>query len=156
GLVDRLAARSGSEHGMDAAAPAEGNAEQALQAAGDLAAGQTGLLFEFNDGCLGVGSELGRGRGGGVGRLQGVPALGPEVALPAPADVDVELAVDGLARDLDLELLGDVGLVEGAAAVGADVGQTRLVDLVNLLGAGRWAVGLGAVVLAGLAPGLLR
>src|SRR5262249_55584222 len=105
---------------------------------------------------LGVGSELGRGGAEGVGRLQGMPSLDPTVALPAPADVDVELAVDGLARDLDLELLGDVGLVEGAAAVGAGVGQTRLVDLVNLLGAGRWAVGLGAVVLAGLAPGLLR
>ena len=73
----------------------------------------------------------------------------------APADVDVELAVDGLARDLDLELLGDVGLVEGAAAGEADVGQGRLVDLVDLFGAGRLAVGLGAVVLARLAARLL-
>jgi hypothetical protein len=51
------------------------------------------------------------------------------VALTAPADVDVELAVNGLARDLDLELLGDVGLVEEAAAIGAGVGQVRLMDL---------------------------
>ena len=58
----------------------------------------------------------------------------------------------GLARDLDLELLGDMGFVEGAAAVGADMRQGRLVDLVDLFGAGRLAVGLGAVVLAGLAP----
>jgi hypothetical protein len=30
--------------------------------------------------------------------------------------VDVELPLDGFARDLDLELLGDMGFVEGAAA----------------------------------------
>ena len=38
--------------------------------------------------------------------------LNPAVALPALADVDVELPVDGLARDLDLVLLGDVRLVD--------------------------------------------
>jgi hypothetical protein len=69
--------------------------------------------------------------------------------------MDVELPVDGLAWDLDLVLLGDVGLVEGAASVGAGVGQRRLVNLVNLSGAGRLAAGLGAVVSAGLAAGLL-
>lgn len=52
--------------------------------------------------------------------------------------------VDGPARDLDLELLGDVGLVQGAAVFGAGVGQRRLVDLVDLIGAGRPAVCLGA------------
>ena len=82
-------------------------------------------------------------------------ALNPSAALPALAHVDVELPMNGLARDFDLELLGDVGLVEGAAAVGAGVGQGRLVDLVDLFGAGRLAVRLGAVVLAGLATGLL-
>ena len=81
--------------------------------------------------------------------------LNAAVTLPALADVYVELPVDGLARDVHLELLGDVGLVEGAATVGTDVGQGRLVNLVALFG-GRWlAVGLGAVVLAGLAAGLL-
>jgi hypothetical protein len=54
-----------------------------------------------------------------------------------------------------LELLGDAGFVEGAAAVRADVGQGGLVDLVDLLGAGRLSVGLGAIVFAGLAAGLL-
>ena len=48
-----------------------------------------------------------------------------------------------------------MGLVEGAATVGADVGQGRLVDLVDLVRGGRLAMGLGAVVLAGLAPWLL-
>jgi hypothetical protein len=37
-------------------------------------------------------------------------ALHPAVALTALADVDVELPVNGLALDLDLELLGDVGV----------------------------------------------
>ncbi len=82
-------------------------------------------------------------------------SLDAATALAALADVDVELPVDGLARDLDLELLGDVGLVEGAATVGAGVGQRGLVDHVNLFGAGRLAVGLGAVLFTGLAAGLL-
>jgi hypothetical protein len=84
-----------------------------------------------------------------------MPSLHPTVALTALADVDVEVPVDGLAWDLDLELLGDVSFVEGSAAVRADVGQGRLVDFVDLFGAGRLAVRLGAVVLAGLAAGLL-
>ena len=37
GLVDRLAASGGPQHGVDTAAPTEGDAKQALQAAGDLA-----------------------------------------------------------------------------------------------------------------------
>src|SRR5262245_33902083 len=69
--------------------------------------------------------------------------------------VDVELPVNGLARDLDLVLLSDVGLVERGAAIGTDLGQWWLVDLVDLFG-GRWlAVGLGAIVLARLPSGLL-
>jgi hypothetical protein len=82
-------------------------------------------------------------------------SLHPAAALAAPADADVELPVDRLAGDLDLVLLGDVGLVQGAAAVRAGVGQGCLVDLVDLFGARRLAVGLGAVILARLAAGLL-
>src|SRR5262245_42387682 len=78
----------------------------------------------------------------------------PATALPAPADVDVELPVDGLARDLDLKLLGDVGLVERAATGGAGVRERCLVDLVDLFGGRRLAVGLGAIVLARLAARL--
>ncbi len=81
--------------------------------------------------------------------------LNAAVTLTTPTDVDVELAVDGLAQDLDLELLGDAGFVEWAAAVGAGVGQRRLMNLVDLLGAGRLSMCLGAVVLAGLACWLL-
>jgi hypothetical protein len=77
------------------------------------------------------------------------------VALPASADMNVELAVNGLARDLDLELLGDVCLVERSAAVGASVWQRRIVGFIDLVGL-RWlAVGFGAVIFAGPAPGLL-
>jgi hypothetical protein len=64
-------------------------------------------------------------------------SLNPAVATAALTDVDVELAVDGLAWDLDLELLGDVGLVEWAAATGAAVRQRRLVDLVDQVWGGR-------------------
>jgi hypothetical protein len=82
--------------------------------------------------------------------------LDAAVALAAPPDVDVELPLDGLAGDLDLELLRDVGFVEGAAAVGASAGQGCLVNLVDLVGAGRLAVGLEAVLFPGLAACLAR
>src|SRR5262245_52755289 len=155
GLVDRLAAGGGPQHGVDAAAAAERDPEKTLQAAGDLAVRQATLLVEFNDSSLGIGPQLGRGGAEGLGRLQGMASLHPAAAPAAPADVDVELPVDGLARDLDLVLLGDVGLVQGAAAVRAGVGQGCLVDLVDLFGARRLAVGLGAVIDTGLASGLL-
>src|SRR5262249_32249494 len=81
--------------------------------------------------------------------------LNAALTLTAVTDVNVELPVDGLARDLDLVLLGDAGFFEGTTAVGAEIGQGRLVDLVYLFGAGRLAVGLVAVVPAGLAAGLI-
>jgi hypothetical protein len=81
--------------------------------------------------------------------------LNPTMALAALPDMDVELAVDGLARDLDLELLGDMGFVERTAAVGAAVRQGRLVNLIDLVRGGRLAVSLDPVVSAGLAAGLL-
>ena len=107
---------------MNAAAATEGDAEKALQTAGDLAVRQAGLLVEFDDGGLGVGSQLSRGGAKGVGRLQGMASLNAALAMTALADVDVELPVDRLARDLDLVLLGDVGFVERATTVGADLG----------------------------------
>jgi hypothetical protein len=82
-------------------------------------------------------------------------SLNPTMARAAPADVDVELPVNGLPRELDLELLCDVGFIEGPGTVGADVGQWCLIDLANLLGVGRLAVCLGPVVFAGLAAGSL-
>src|SRR5262249_37272851 len=69
--------------------------------------------------------------------------------------MDVELAVDGLARDLHLELLGDVALVEGAAAMGGNAGQGCVMDLIDLIGSRRLTMGLRAVVRAGLASWLL-
>src|SRR5262249_58957293 len=83
-------------------------------------------------------------------------SLNAALALAALADMDVELPVDGLTRDLDLELLGDVGFVERATAAGAAVGQRRLMDLADFLGGWRLAVGLGAIVLARLTAGLAR
>ena len=83
-------------------------------------------------------------------------SLNPTVTLTALANMDVELSVDRLARNLHLELLSNVGFVEWAAAIGADIGQQCLVNLVNLFGS-RWlAVGLGAIVLARLAARFAR
>src|SRR5262249_61821572 len=136
-LVDRLTAGGGPQDGVDAAAPTERDPEQALQAAGDLAVRQAGLLVEFDDGGLRVGSKLSGGGAEGIGRLQGMASLDPAAAPAALTDVDIELPVDGLARDLNLELLGDGRLVERPAAVGASVRQGRLVDLADLCGIGR-------------------
>jgi hypothetical protein len=54
---------------VGAAAPTEGDAEEAFQAASDLAVGQPALLVEFDDGGLGIGSQLGGGGAEGVGCL---------------------------------------------------------------------------------------
>jgi hypothetical protein len=83
-------------------------------------------------------------------------SLNPPVALTAQADMDVELSVDRLARNLHLELLSNVGFVEWAAAIGADIGQRCLVNLVNLFGSRGLAVGFGAVVFPRLAAWLAR
>jgi hypothetical protein len=83
-------------------------------------------------------------------------SLNPTKALTAPADVDVKLPVNRLARDLDLELLGDVGFVQWSAAVGAGVRQRHLVRLVNLVGRGWLAARLGAIVLARFSARLSR
>src|SRR5262249_59402955 len=132
GLGGRVGGGGGPEAGGDAAGPAELDSEKAFQGAGGLAMGGGGLVVEFDDGGLGIGSELGSGGAEGVGRLQGVASLNPAAALMALTDVDVELAVNGLARDLDLELLGDVRLVARATAIGASVGPGRPVGLVDL------------------------
>jgi hypothetical protein len=73
--------------------------------------------------------------------------------MAAAADMDVELALDRAARDLDLVLVGDVGFLDGPAAVGAGERQRCLVDFVD--GGGWLPMGLGAVSRTGLAAGLL-
>jgi hypothetical protein len=107
---------------VDTATPTEWDTAEAFQAAGDLAGGQAALLVEFDDGGLGVGSPLGGGSTKSIGRLQRMTALHTAVAGAAFADMDVELPMDRPARDFHLKLLGDVGFVERAAAIGADVG----------------------------------
>jgi hypothetical protein len=75
-----------------------------------------------------------------------MPPLDTALAAAAPADMDVELPVDGTAWNLHLELLRRVGFFQGTTALGADRGQRRLVDLVDLSGRRRRAVGFGPVV----------
>jgi hypothetical protein len=141
---------------VDAAGATEVDTKQALQAAGDFAVRQATLFVQLDNSRLGIRSQLGGGSAEGIGGLQGMASLHAAMTLRALADVDIELAVNRLARDLDLELLGDVGFVEGSAAVGADVGQECLVNFVDLFG-GRWlAVGLGAIVFARLAAWFAR
>jgi hypothetical protein len=82
-------------------------------------------------------------------------ALHPPGATAAVADMDIELAMNRPARDLDLILLLDVGFVERAAAIGTGIGQRGFVDFVDVRRR-RWrSVALTAIVFAGLAAGLL-
>jgi hypothetical protein len=117
GLIDRFAAGDGPQDGMDAAAATEPDTEEAPQAAGDLVVRQAALLIEFEDGGLGVGSELSRRGPMGIGCLRGMAPLNAALALTALRDLDVELQVNGLARDLDLELLGDTCFVGGGRSI---------------------------------------
>jgi hypothetical protein len=83
---------------------------------------QTALLVEFHDGSLGIRAKLSRRGAESIGRLQGMASSNAAMALTTLADMNVELSMNGLAWDLHLELLGDVGFIEWAAAVGAEVG----------------------------------
>jgi hypothetical protein len=83
-------------------------------------------------------------------------SLNSAAALTALPDMNVELAVNGLTRNLHLKLLGDVGFVEGSAAVRTDAGQGCLVNFVDLFGAGWLTMGLGSIVLARLAAWFAR
>src|SRR5262249_32407052 len=76
-------------------------------------------LLSWTPAAWASGPSWAAGGAEGVGRLQGMAPLNTALALTALADVNVELLADGRARDLDLELLGDVRRVERAAAVGA-------------------------------------
>jgi hypothetical protein len=74
----------------------------------------------------------------GVGGLHAMAPLDAATAVATQPDVKVDLPVAVAARDLDLELLGDARFVVGAA-VGANTGPGRLMDLADLFGAGRRA-----------------
>jgi len=74
-------------------------------------------------------------------------------ALLAAAAVDLELANDGPAGDLGLELLIERVLDDVAAAIGTMLGQRGFHDSV---GRRRFAMGVGAVLVASLAARLLR
>src|SRR6266542_2635223 len=132
-LVDRLATLGRAQDDMRTAAARQANAEQRLKDAADFAVRHAGLFVEFDDGGLGIGAELRRGGAECIGRLPRMPALHAASALLAAADVNVELALNRPPRNLDLVLLIDVRLLDVAAAVGALLGQWRLVDLVDLL-----------------------
>ena len=126
---------------MDTTAAAEVDAEEAVQAAGDLAVGESALLVQLDDGRLRVGTQLGSGGPQGIGGLQRVPALEAPVAAAAANDMDVELAMDGPARDLDLVLVRDVGFLDRPAALGAARGSGASLTSSMWTGGCRWALG---------------
>src|SRR5882672_3656809 len=154
-VIDSRAASPRAQDAVGRAAARQANAEERLHDADQFAVRQPGLFVEFDEGGLGVGPQL---RGGGsqrVGGLQRVAALDTPLTLPTPAEVHVELPINRLAGNFDLELRLDVGLVDGAAAIGAGVGQRGFVGFVDLLRRRRRSMRLGAVILARFTTGLL-
>lgn len=93
------------------------------------------MLIEIDDGRLRVGTELAGSGAEGIGSLQRMPALHRFAATRTGAAVDVELPHDGLARNLGLVLLINVGFVDFATAFGTGIRQRRFMDFVDLL---RW------------------
>src|SRR5207253_11065979 len=77
--------------------------------------------------------------------LQPMASLNTSTATTATADMDVELADDGSARDFGLVLLGYLRLVEGATAVRASFRKGRLVGLIDHGGVRRQAMAVAAV-----------
>jgi hypothetical protein len=125
-----------------------------LESVGDFAVRHAGTLVEVNDGSLGVGAQLALSHAGGVVGLQRMPATQALAALLAMAAVDVELADDGLAGNVRLELLIEMILDDVAAAVGTVIGQGRVKRFSDLLGR-RLAMAVLAVLVASLAARLL-
>ena len=89
-----------------------------------------------------------------VGSLQPMAAPHLMIAAGAAAHGNVELPIDRLAGNLDLVLLIDMGLHQTAAAARAFFRQRGWMDLINVRRG--LAKGVGAVVRAGLASGLLN
>ena len=139
----------GTQDHLGSGPTAEGDPEGDIEEAADLAVGGADILVEVRDDRLGIGAELGRGGTDGVGGLERVASLDALLALPAPAHVDVEATVDGLARNLVLELVDEVALFDEAAAVRTTSRERCIEDFVDHVG--REAVGLESVGVAGLA-----
>src|SRR6266436_9668571 len=73
-------------------------------------------------------------------------------AVSAVAAMDVELAYDGLARNLGLELLVEMVLDDSATAIGTALGQGSFVGFIDLAGR-RWRpMAMLAVLIALLSP----
>ena len=110
--------------------------------------GQAGVLVQFHGRGLGIGSQL-RGRGAECVRgLQGMPALNAFLTGTTAPDVDVELTVKCFAYDFRLKLLSDFGFVDSTTAIRTAIGQGSFVDLANVFGGRRLAMGLRAIIFA--------
>src|ERR1700687_1172206 len=122
-----------------------------MKSGGDFPVGHAGTLIEVDGGGLSVGAELALGGAGGVAGLQRMPAAHVLAAPLAVAAVDVELANDGLAWNLGLELLVEVVLDDVAAAIGTLLGQGSFERCIDLGGRRRLAMSVPTVLVALLA-----
>ena len=114
------------------------------------------LRVQQRGGRLRFGTDLAGGRSQGVGGLQVVAALHASAAAGTVPDVDAELANDGPARNLGLELLGHFTLDKSAIAVGAGVGEGGVKAFVDAFGRRRGSMAVLAVGVASFAAGGFR
>src|ERR1700722_4560498 len=141
---------AGPQDDLSTAAACHGDAETPRERVGDFSKGHADTLVEIGDGGLGVGTELALGGSGRSRGLHGMPATHLLAALVTVAAVDVELAGDGLSRDVGLilgvrEVFDDVAAAVGIATF---AGQRRIMRFVNLLRRRRWTMAVLAMLLA--------
>ena len=149
-LVSGFESLGGSMDDLCGGAAREVDAEAAFEDVGDFAVGQAGLLVEINDGGLGVGADLASSGAGGVGGLEGVSAAAGVAALLAFAAVDGEFSPQRFVADFLLEEGVGVSFLDGAIALGAEVGQRGLQGFVDFIFGRREPMAVGAVFFVGL------
>jgi hypothetical protein len=128
-----------------------GDAKELIESVGDFPVGHAGTLIEVNNGRLCVAAELALSGTGGVAGLQGMSAAQMLAAFIAVAAVDFELAENGLAWNLGLELSIEMILDNIAPAIGTLLGQSRIECFIDLFGGRKFAMGVFAVLVARLA-----
>src|SRR5579859_2009633 len=113
-------------------------------------------LIQHDQRCMGVRTQLARGRPEGIARLQWMPALNSTAATRAATDVDGKLTANGTARNLRLMLLGDARFLDiPPATMRTAVRQGCIVPLVDSRRRNRGAVGVRSVGSSRLAARLL-
>jgi len=156
-LVCRFRLRGGAEQAADAGGSRDRNTEHVTEKAAAFPVRETQPLVQRYKGGVCIRPELTGRRSHRVGRLERMTPLQGPAAVPALAEVNRELTVDGTARNFGLILFGRVRFLNmPSAALGALFGHRRLIPLVDLFGRDGRTMRLLAIASSRLAAGRLR